>query len=67
MSNFTKKEIKKYLNNPNNCPKCGEQVKVDEEFVEEGSGGYRIIICKNDDCSTKFYESYELTTIEKID
>lgn len=62
MKPFTKKQIKRYFNNPNECPVCEEEtIKIEEDFLEETKS--REIHCEN--CGCEFHEIYELITIEK--
>lgn len=63
LKDFSKKQIKNYLNDTSKCPLCKEYtVKVEEEFVEESMS--REIHCEN--CNINFHEVYELITIELI-
>lgn len=59
--NYTKKQIKQYLQNPNECPKCKGQDIVIDGFDEESMS--RCVECDN--CGEQFHEVYQLVTIEK--
>ena len=61
MKDFTKKQIKKYIENPTVCPNCNhDTVKVEKEFIEETMS--REIYCE--ECGIAFNEIYTLVTIK---
>ena len=62
---FTKKQIKKYLDNPTKCPLCDGDVKVEDDFIEESMS--REIYCDNNNCGVKFHEVFEMVSIEKAE
>lgn len=66
---ITKKIIKKYLNDPDNCPFCdnegGEGLRAENnDITPETFVLWRNISCK--DCGREWTEEFTLTTIDNL-
>jgi len=62
---LTNEQVKKYLENPSQCPKCESDFIDDIERTYDGDNIYRYYRCSK--CSCKWVETYKLTEVEELE
>lgn len=65
MKNLTKKQIKEYLKNPEQCPHCGSDQIVRTDQMEAGfNQAWSNIACNS--CGKEWTEIFTMTDVETI-